>query len=363
MVKQLKVGLIGTGNIAPAYIKGSRHFSEVIDVIACSDINMGKARAFADEHSLTAMTTEDLLASKDIDIVVNLTVPAVHAELTLAAIKAGKHVHSEKPLATTRADGERLVTAAREHGVRLGCAPDTFMGGGLQTALKLLNDGAIGEPIAAVAFFTSRGPESWHPNPTFFYQFGGGPLFDLGPYYLTSLIALLGPVRRVSATARASFKERLAGTGDMLKVDVNTHFSGSLDFASGAIATVITSFDVWASNLPRIEIYGSDGSLSVPDPNTFGGKVRLFTSQRDAWEDIPLTHSAQVGRGVAVADMAYAIQSGRPHRANGDLAYHVLDMMEAFDASSNSGTHIALTSACERPAPLPTGLAEGTLDP
>ncbi|NJL56326.1 hypothetical protein HC928_14990, partial [bacterium] len=165
---------------------------------------------------------------------------------------------------------------------------------------------------------------------------------------LTSLIALLGPVRRVSAAARASFTERLAGTGDMLKVDVNTHFSGSLDFASGAIATVITSFDIWASNLPRIEIYGSEGSLSVPDPNTFGGTVRLYERHQQTWQDIPLTHSDQVGRGIAVADMAYAIQAGRPHRANGDLAYHVLDIMEAFDTSSHSGNHIALTSSCER---------------
>lgn len=362
-MKRLKIGLIGTGNIGPQYVNGCHHFSEVLDLTACSDLNMERAQAFASTHGLVAMTSAEMLASPDIDLVVNLTIPAVHAEVTLAAIQAGKHVYSEKPLATTRADGEELVKAAREQGVRLGCAPDTFLGGGLQTSLKLINDGAIGEPVAAVAFFANHGPEAWHPNPAFFYQFGGGPLFDLGPYYLTSLIALLGPVRRVSAAARASFTERMAGTGDMLKVDVNTHFSGSLDFASGAIATVITSFDVWASNLPRIEIYGSEGSLSVPDPNTFGGSVRLYHHSEQAWQDVPLTHSATVGRGIAVADMAYAIQSGRPHRANGDLAYHVLEIMEAFNASSNSGTHIALTSACERPAPLPAGLPEGRLDP
>ncbi|NJL55812.1 Gfo/Idh/MocA family oxidoreductase, partial [bacterium] len=184
-MQQLRIGLVGTGNIGPQYVKGCRYFSEVLDLVACSDMNMDKARAFAAEHNLAAMTTSEMFASSEIDIVVNLTVPAVHAEVSLAAIEAGKHVYSEKPLATTRADGEHVVNAARERGVRLGCAPDTFLGGGLQTSLKLINDGAIGEPVAAVAFFANHGPEAWHPNPAFFYQPGAGPMFDMGPYYLT----------------------------------------------------------------------------------------------------------------------------------------------------------------------------------
>ncbi len=359
---KLKVGLIGTGKIAPAYVRGIRQFPDIVELVACSDINLERAKSFANDHNLIAMSNDELLASSSVDIVVNLTIPAVHAEVSLSAIEAGKHVHTEKPLATTREDGEKIMAAAKAKGVRIGCAPDTFLGGGIQTSRKLLDDGVIGQPVAAAAFFAGHGPEAWHPNPAFFYQFGGGPMFDLGPYYLTALVALLGPVAQVSAITGKSFSERLAGTGDMLQVDVNTHFSGSLRFKSGALASVITSFDIWAHNLPRIEIYGSEGTLSVPDPNTFKGPVKVYTTEKSDWEEIPLTHSDTVQRGIGVADLALAVKSDRAHLASGNLGLHVLDIMQAFDESSTSGVHIDLTSTVERPAALPVGLQEGQFD-
>jgi predicted dehydrogenase len=274
-------------------------------------------------------------------------------------------VHSEKPLAVTREDGRRILAAASEKGVLVGCAPDTFLGGGLQTCRKLVDDGAIGVPVAATAFMTGRGPESWHPDPEFFYQPGAGPMFDMGPYYLTALVNLLGPVRRLTGSARISFPERLITSqphqGTTIQVRTPTHFAGVMDF-DGAVGTIITSFDIWAANLPRIEVYGSEGSLSVPDPNTFGGTVRIWRPEDGQWRNVPLTHNAEVGRGIGVADMAYALTCGRPHRASGELAYHVLDLMHAFEEASCAGAYVEIQSTGSRPAPLPTGLRPGELD-
>ena len=249
----------------------------------------------------------------------------------------------------------------------MGCAPDTFLGAGHQTCRKLIDDGAIGEPVAAAAFMACHGHESWHPDPEFYYKPGGGPMFDMGPYYLTALVNLLGPVRRVTGSARITFPERLITSepksGTKITVDVPTHVAGVLDFANGAVATIITSFDVWAHNLPRIDVYGSEGSLSVPDPNGFGGPVRIRRSGDSEWTEVPHTHGcAENGRGIGVADMACALRSGRPHRTSGQLAYHVLDVMHAVHDASREGTHIELESTCDRPTPVPTGLAEGTLD-
>lgn len=365
MAETINVGLIGCGNIAPRYVQGCHHFP-ILEVTACADIDMERAETLAEAHNLKACTVEQLLADPEIDIVVNLTVPQAHAEVSLRIIGAGKHVHSEKPLALRRADGKKILDAAQKAGVRVGCAPDTFLGGGIQTCRKLIDEGAIGEPVAATAFMAGHGPESWHPNPIFFYQFGGGPLFDMGPYYLTTLIYLLGPIKRIAGLTRMSFPERVATSevnyGKKLAVEVNTHVAGLLDFASGPVGTIITSFDVWAHQLPRIEIYGTEGTISVPDPNTFGGPVKIWLLSDKEWREVPLTHDDSVRRGVGVADLGYALLSGRPHRASGDMAYHVLDIMEAFDESSDSGRHIPLTSHCEKPAALPDRLAQGELD-
>ncbi len=361
------IGVVGCGYISEIYLK-NLHDVDEFEVVACADALPERAEARAAEFGVPkALSVRELLADPEVELVLNLTVPAAHAEIALAAVRAGRSVYSEKPLAIDREDGRRLLEAARERGVRIGAAPDTFLGGGLQTCRQLLDDGAIGEPVAATAFMLNHGHEHWHPDPAFYYQSGGGPLFDMGPYYLTALIALLGPVRRVTGSTRASFPERTIASqpraGQTIPVEVPTHVAAVLDFAGGAIATLVTSFDVWAAEVPKLEIYGATGSLSLPDPNTFDGPVRLRQAGDDTWRPVPLTHPYTANsRGLGVADMAHALRSGRPHRANGDLAFHVLDVMDAIETASREGRHVELTSTCERPAPLPAGLAEGTLD-
>ncbi len=366
MAAKVNVGIIGCGNIFPQYVNGCRAF-EILDVVAVADIDLNRAQARAKEFKIPkACTVAELLADPAIEIVVNLTVPQVHAAVSLDILRAGKHVHGEKPLALRREEGQEVLAIAKQKGLLVGCAPDTFLGGGIQTARKLLDDGAIGAPVSAVAFMCGHGPESWHPNPEFYYKQGGGPLFDMGPYYLTALINLLGSVKRVTASARISFPERVATSkeknGLRIGVEIPTHVSGVLDFESGAVGTVIMSFDTWAHHLPLIEIYGAEGSMSVPDPNTFGGTVKTRRSDAKNWEDNPLTHSSTVGRGIGVADMAYAIRTGRTHRASGELAYHVLDVMQSLHEASELGRHVMIESTCAKPTALPTGLAAGTLD-
>jgi predicted dehydrogenase len=361
-----KVGIIGCGNISEAYVKGCRAFP-ILELAACTDIDLDRAKALAQKHDIPrALPIDEFLADPEIKIAINLTVPTTHAQVSLAALRAGKHVHSEKPLAVTRQDGQAILQTAAENRLLVGCAPDTFLGGGLQTCRKLIDDGVIGMPVAAVAFMMGHGMETWHPNPEFFYKVGGGPMFDMGPYYLTALVNLMGPVKRIAGATRISFPERLITSqphsGEKIKVETPTHVAGLLDFASGAIGTIITSFDVWAANLPRIEIYGSEGSLSVPDPNTFGGVVKVRRAGEKEWSEVPLTHNAEVGRGIAVADMAYALASGRAQRASGALALHVLDMMQSFEESSTSGQYLPIVNQCARPAALPVSLPVGELD-
>ena len=366
MEQKVKIGIIGCGNIFPAYVKGCGAFG-ILELAACADMDMGRARARAAEFGIPrACTVPELLADPDIRIVVNITIPKAHTELNLAAIAAGKNVHCEKPLAINRADGLKTLAAAKAHGVLVGCAPDTFFGGGIQTCRKLIDDGWIGEPVAATAFMTCHGHESWHPDPAFYYEIGGGPMLDMGPYYLTALVNLIGPVKRVTGSARITFPERIITSqpkiGTQVVVETPTHVAGVMDFANGAVGTIITSFDIWHANLPSIEIYGSEGSLSVPDPNIFGGPVRVRRAGGSDWSEMPLTHSAEVGRGIGVADMAYALTYDRPHRASGALAYHVLDVMQAFGDASDSGRHVQIESGVARPAALPVGLRAGELD-
>ncbi len=366
-MKPVKIGIIGCGAISGVYFEAGKTF-EILDIVACADIVPERAKAKAEQHQIPkACTPEELLADPEIEIVVNLTIPKAHFEVSLAALEAGKSAYSEKPLAVTREEGRRLLEVARARGLLLGCAPDTFLGGGLQTCRKLIDDGWIGEPVAASAFMMSHGHESWHPDPEFYYQAGGGPMFDMGPYYLTALVNLIGPVRRVTGSARITFPERTITSqpkfGKKIQVETPTHVAGVMDFANGAVGTIITTFDVWAAQLPRIEIYGTEGSLSVPDPNGFGGPVAVRRAGASEWSQVPLTHGyTRQSRGIGVADMAYALRSGRPHRANGEMAYHVLDTMQAFLDASATGKHIELTSTCKRPAPLPLGLCEGWLD-
>ena len=354
-----KVGIMGCGKISGIYLENSAKL-DGLEVVACADLMPERAQSQAEAHGVPkAYTPDELLGDPEVEVVLNLTVPAVHAEVSMAALGAGKHVYTEKPLAVDLEDGRRMLDFAGERCLLVGCAPDTFLGGGLQTCRKLIDEGAIGEPVAATAVMMSHGPEDWHPDPDFFYQPGAGPMFDIGPYYLTALATLIGPVRRVSGSARATFPERtitsdpLAGTA--IKVNTPTHVAGVLDFESGAVGTLVTSFDVWTGDHYRLEIYGSGGTLSLPDPNTFGGPVRLWRSGLDSWTDVPLTHPHTANsRGIGLADMALALRSGGPHRASGELGYHVLEVIHASLDSSETGRHVAVESNFERPAPLPS---------
>ncbi|UJF32401.1 Gfo/Idh/MocA family protein [Paenibacillus hexagrammi] len=356
---KLKVGIIGCGNISAIYMKNIPTFSQ-LELSACADLDVNRAKARAEEFGIEkAYSVSELLADPSIQIVINLTIPAAHAEVCLQVLEAGKHVYVEKPLAVTREEGRAILEKAQSKGLLVGSAPDTFLGGGIQTCRKLIEDGWIGTPIAGTAFMMSRGHEFWHPDPEFYYQQGGGPMFDMGPYYLTALVALLGPIRRVTGSAGISYPERTITSekkrGQKIQVEVPTHVAGVLDFHSGAIATLVTSFDIsGGTNLPNIEIYGSKASLRVPDPNTFGGPVYIRKHGGD-WEPIPLTHGyTENCRGLGVAAMAQAILDGdtRAHRANGQLAYHVLEAMHGFHDASSEGKHYLMHSSCEKPAPL-----------
>ena len=365
MDARLNVGLIGCGNISPRYVEGCRRFP-ILEVVACADRETGAAQALAARFpGLEARSADDLLAEGNVDIIINLTPPTAHADVTLAAIAAGKHVYSEKPLAISRAAGRQILQAAAEAGVRVGCAPDTFLGGALQTARKVIDDGWIGEPVGATLCMMSAGPERWHPNPSFFYQEGAGPLFDMGPYYLTALIHLLGPVARVTAIARKTYAERTATSearfGQRFAVDVPTYVAGVLELERGPVATLVTTFDGWYSRTPHVEIYGSQGTLVAPDPNRFGGEVQLRRAGDEGWRALPLSHSPDVMRGIGVADMAYAIVHDRPHRAEEQMAFHVLDLMHALLDASEGGQQ-QIESRCAQPTPLPLGLLPGRLD-
>ena len=361
----MRIGVIGCGNISGIYFKNLCSVFSNVTVAACADLDQSRAQARAAEYpGVRVCSVDALLADDTIPLIVNLTTPKGHYPVAMQAVAAGRHVYGEKPLTLTRAEGRGLLDAAARAGVRVGNAPDTFMGAGIQTCRRIIDDGVIGEPVAAQAFMLCHGHESWHPDPEFYYQAGGGPLFDMGPYYLTALVALLGPVSRVTGSARISFSERIITSekkrGQRVRVEVPTHIAGVMDFASGAVGTLTTSFDVWSSEAPHIEIFGSEGSLSVPDPNGFGGPVRLRLKGDKEWREVP--HSAGFsanGRGLGPSDMAEAIRTSRPHRASGELAYHVLDLMQAFHDASAAGRHVMLESTCERPAPMPPGVFDG----
>jgi len=354
------IGIIGTGAIAPAYMTGMAVFPEQITPVACADLNMERATEFAEKYDLKAMTVDEMLASDEVDIVINLTIPAAHAEVSLKILEAGKHAYAEKPLAVNLADGEAVMKTARENNLRVGCAPDTFLGAGGQTARRLIDDGVIGQPVSANAFMMGHGPEPWHPNPFFYYVEGGGPMLDMGPYYLTALINLLGPIESVAGMANRAYENRTAGheaiRGQNVPVTIDTHVAGLMRFGSGAVGTIITSFDTWRSVLPRIEIHGTEGSISVPDPNIFGGEVKLFTPETGEWQVVEHQHRSDLQRGIGVADMAECIEADVMHKANGDIALHVLETMIAFGESSASGQFVSIQNQAQRPEALPVNL-------
>lgn len=367
-MKQTRIGIIGCGDISTNYCKHAPQFP-VLDFAACADLDVAKAQKLASEFGIVKhCSVAELLADDAIDIVLNLTIPAAHATVSLQAIDAGKHVYCEKPLAVTPSDGRRILDAAKAKGVRVGCAPDTVLGTSHQTCRQLIDEGAIGKPVAAVALMLCPGHESWHPSPMFYYQPGGGPMFDMGPYYLSSLIQLLGPAERIASIAGIQIPDRtitsqpLSGT----KIDVETpdHVAGTVQFASGAIATLVTSFATrFRTDNPRqpITIYGTEGTLQVPDPNGFAGVIKLRQLEDKDWQEIAPRHTHPNGRSLGLADMAHAIQQGRAHRASGELGFAVLEAMQAFLDSSTSGEHRQLSTAYGRPPMVPPGLEGGLI--
>jgi predicted dehydrogenase len=327
------------------------------------------AKAAADFNLRHIKTTPEMVQDPEVDIILNITQPLNHYEVAMQAVSNGKHVYDEKPFCAKREEAAEVLSTAKAKNVRVGGSPDTFLGPGIQTCRKLIDDGWIGRPVAATAFMQNHGHEHWHPDPEFYYKTGGGPMFDMGPYYLTALVNLLGPVSRVSGSAKMSLAERLITSeplnGSVIKVDVPTHIAGVLDFAGGAVGVIVTSFDIWAHSMPCIEIYGTEGSLQVPDPNYFRGEVKLRRYREEAWSTIPLVLPGPDNpkdkddwyflnnlRGIGITDMAEAISGGRPHRASGELTNHVLDIMHGIHDASASGKYCELKSSCQRPEPM-----------
>jgi predicted dehydrogenase len=365
----VRVGLVGCGAISGAYLAAAPTFP-VMKIVACADLMPGAAEHKANEFGVPRVcSVDELLAADDIDVVLNLTVPKAHAAVALRALEAGKHTYCEKPLGIAREEGRQVLDVAARRALRVGCAPDTFLGAGVQTARKLIDDGAIGRPVAFTAFCMSRGHETWHPSPEFYYERGGGPMFDMGPYYLTALFTLLGPLRRLSGAATVAVPRRTVTSqpkaGKTIEVETPDHVCGTMEFENGAAGVMIQTF---ATHHPQydadhpITIYGTDGTLKVPDPNTFDGSVQLRRGDDAAWRDVPHAFLKGYGRSVGLADMCHAIRSGRPHRASGELGFAVLDAMQGFLGSSETGAAYHPAAAFERPAPMPAHLPFGVLD-
>ena len=353
-MKKVKVGIIGCGVISGIYLENITKTFDILDLKGVADIDMEKAELRANQYQCHAMTVDKILLDDEIEIILNLTIPKAHYEVAKKVLMAGKNVYNEKPLTLTREEGKELLKISKEKNLRISSAPDTFLGAGIQTCRKIIEDGQIGDIVGASAFMMSSGVESWHPSPEFYYKVGGGPMFDMGPYYLTALINLIGPVKSVSGYAKTTYDKRLITSeplnGKIIDVDVPTHITGILEFQNGAIGNIITSFDVWGSNLPRIEVYGTKGTISVPDPNGFGGPVMLKMKDDNEFKHVGLKFGySQNSRGIGVADMAYAIRNNRKHRANGNVAYHVIDIMHAIHDASNERRFIDIESTCEKP--------------
>ncbi|MFC7195272.1 Gfo/Idh/MocA family protein [Halosimplex aquaticum] len=362
-MEPLSVGLVGCGNISERYLDADGTF-DAFELVACADLDEDLARATADEHGIEALPTDELLADESLEAVVNLTPPHAHAQVITDALEAGNHVYTEKPFATTVEDAADIVATAAEEGLLVGSAPDTFLGAGLQTARQVIDEGRIGETVGATAHWTSPGHERWHPNPDLYYQEGGGPLFDMGPYYVTALVFLLGSATRVAGSVSRPHDTRTIGSeprkGEEIDVEVPTHEAGLVDFANGATADLLMSFDVEASALPSpaFEIYGTEATLALPDPNHFEGPVRIRSDGDDEWETVPLTHDYTAGRGAGVADLAYAVRGDWDHRTSGDLASHVLEIMSAIRTSSAESAFETVDSDPGRPTPLPASFPD-----
>lgn len=356
MGEPLNIGMIGCGVISGQYLKSFDRL-RTVNLVAVADLIPDRAAAAAEGRAgVRACTVTELLTAADVELVVNLTLPGAHAEIALQAIAAGKSVYGEKPLAASTAQARAVRQAAAKAGVVVGCAPDTVLGTGIQTARAAIDAGLIGAPIAATATMVVPGHELWHPNPDFYYQPGGGPLLDMGPYYVSALVTLLGPVTSVLGTASRIRPTRVIASGprsgEAIPVSTNTHVTGILTHASGVLSTLVMSFDAVATKSANIEVHGETGSLAVPDPNHFAGEVQLSRLHSDEWETLPKSAGYRdAGRGFGVADLALTPPGEEP-RAGGALAYHVLDILESVLTSAADDRGVRVTSTARRPAPV-----------
>ena len=356
--RKINVGIVGAGNISEIYLKNLTTVFDNVSVVGVADLLVERAKDRADKFGVGAYSVEEILQHPDVEVIVNLTIPAAHAQVALEAIANGKSAYNEKPLAINREDGRKLLTEAAAKGVLVGSAPDTFLGGGLQSARKYLDDGLIGTPVAVSAQMLGHGMETWHPDPYFFFQPGAGPLLDVGVYYVQALASILGPMKRVSALASVSFPERvvLSGPkeGERIPVNTPTHIMSAIEFESGIVGNLGASFDVYETNHSTLVIYGTEGTLKLPDPNTFGGPISILEPGAKDWKELPLTYGyTENSRGLGVWDMANSLLTGEKARASGELGYHVLDIMASVLESAETSQSVAVESTVERPALLP----------
>ena len=370
-MKTVKIAMIGVGNISGIYLENITKVFKEIELIGVCDLKRERAEKAQADYGVPKIyeTMHDAFADPEVDIVLNLTRPYEHYEVSKAALLAGKHVYSEKPLGADLNEGKELLKIATEKGLLLGGAPDTFLGAGIQTCRRLIDDGYIGTPIGSAAYMICHGHESWHPDPEFYYKRGGGPMFDMGPYYLTAMINLMGGVERVVSASKASFPQRLITSeplsGTVVDVDVNTYIAGTVQYESGAIGTIFTTFDVhWPGSKNRfIEIYGSEGTLFVPDPNCFGGPIELYCPEQGKVMEFPIMYGYEENsRALGLADMAKALQTGREARCAVQQTYHVLEIIEGFEASAKEGKWIDIESKYHRAPAMVKPEIKGILD-
>lgn len=352
------LALVGCGTISEQYLTTLAQCPDV-RVLWCTDIDLDRARSQAGRHNVPRSgAVSDALADPDVELVVNLTIPASHVPVATQAVAAGKHIYGEKPLTLDRDAGQGLLQLAAERGLRVGSAPDTFLGAGLQSAQRFVAEGGIGTPLSGLVCFQSPGPENWHPNPDFLFARGGGPLLDIGPYYLTALVQQLGPITRVGSLARRARERREIGSGPRaghsFPVEVPTMVTALAEFAGGAVATMVMSFDSPQPRTGFLELTGADATLRLPDPNTFGGPLRVFARGAGQRSDLPVTGTTNT-RGIGVVEMARALRADVPHRASGELAMHIFDAMASIAEAADKGSFVDLVTTCHAPEPLPAG--------
>ena len=368
----MKVGVIGCGNIADIYFKNSKQYFNNFEIVACADIKEEASKKFAEKYDIQQMSVDDLLGGSKTEFIINLTIPNAHYDVSKSILKAAKHSYSEKPLSIEFKDGQELIDIAKENNVYVGCAPDTFLGAGIQTARKILDEEKIGKIQLGSISMAVPGHEIWHPNPDFYYQYGGGPILDMGPYYFSALINLLGPVLSVNSKQRKTYEKRIIASGDRknqeIKVDIPTSIISHLEFKSGALIDAFFSFDVWKHNKNHIELYGDSGSMNVPDPNMFGGQLLTCTKRGGGWDSIATNHmnlgkyniekniertheepTVANYRGIGVSEMIDSISKNKKNRCSGELSLHVLDIMDSILLSGKESKKVILRSECEQP--------------